>query len=67
MGSVALEQQFGTPIDKSLIALLITDQTEKVIEKLCTLEGKVYYNESINFKGDNILHYACAKNNIKLV
>jgi hypothetical protein len=31
MGSAAIEQQFGTPIEKSLIALLITDQTEKVI------------------------------------
>ena len=34
MGNATLEQQIGTPIDNNLIALVITNQTEKVIAKI---------------------------------
>jgi hypothetical protein len=34
MGNTPLEQQVGTPIDNNLIALLVTDQTDKVISKV---------------------------------
>lgn len=67
MGNAAVEQQIGTPIDNNLLALLITNQTDRVIDKL-ELDPTTYYlKESINFRGDTLLHYACAKNNKKLV
>ena len=67
MGNSVTEQQIGTPIDNHLLALIITDQTERVIEKLKDDPSKFYMSEEINFRGDNILHYACARNNVKLV
>lgn len=67
MGNATVEQQFGTPIDNNLIALLVTGQTEKVISKLESEPDTHFLQESINFRGDTLLHYACAKNNVKLV
>lgn len=34
MGNMTLEQQIGTPIDNNLIALVVTNQTERVIRKI---------------------------------
>jgi len=34
MGNAANEQQFGTPIDNNLIALVVTNQTDRVISKV---------------------------------
>jgi hypothetical protein len=34
MGNTSLEQQIGAPIDNNLIALVVTNQTEKVIKKI---------------------------------
>jgi ankyrin repeat protein len=67
MGNVTLEQQIGTPIDNNIIALVITNQTEKVISKIETDPTNFFLREKINFRGDTLLHYACAKNNNKLV
>ena len=50
-----------------MIALLITNQTERVISKLETDPTTYYLRESINFRGDTFLHYACAKNNKRLI
>lgn len=66
MGSGPLEQQVGTPIDNNLIALLVTNQTDKVISKIES-EGETFMSQRLNFRGDTFLHYACAKNNSKLV
>lgn len=65
MGNSA-EQQIGTPIDNNLIALLVTGQTDKVISKIEADQSGAFLKESINFRNDNLLHYACAKNNIAL-
>ncbi len=65
MGNAA-EQQHGYPIDYNVIALLVTGQTERVIERLEGDTTNTFFKDSINFRNDNILHYACAKNNIKL-
>ena len=66
MGSGPLEQQVGTPIDNNLIALLVTNQTDRVITKIES-EGEMFMTQRLNFRGDTFLHYACAKNNSKLV
>ena len=62
----ANEQQIGYPIEYNIIALLLTDQTDKVIDKLEKDETGTFLKDSINFRNDNLLHYACAKNNKKL-
>ena len=67
MGSGPLEQQVGTPIDNNLIALLVTNQTERVITKVESEGGTTLLSQRLNFRGDTFLHYACAKNNSKLV
>lgn len=67
MGNSEVEMQHGTPIDNNLLALIITNQTDKVIDKLEEDKDQSILNESVNFKGDTFLHYACAKNNRKLV
>lgn len=66
MGNSA-EQQIGTPINNNLIALLVTGQTDRVISKIEADTSGSFLKESINFRNDNILHYACAKNNVTLV
>jgi hypothetical protein len=67
MGSGPLEQQIGTPIDNNIIALLVTNQTDRVIAKMESEGGTNLVNQRLNFRGDTFLHYACAKNNSKLV
>jgi ankyrin repeat protein len=66
MGNAA-EHQIGTPIDNNLIALLLTGQTERVIDKIESDSSGAFLRDSINFRNDNLLHYACAKNNLALV
>lgn len=61
------EQQVGYPIDYNVIALLVTGQTERVIEKMEADPTHSFLKDSINFRNDNLLHYACAKNNLRLV
>ena len=61
------EQQVGFPIDYNLLALLMTGQTDRAIEKMKADPTDSFLKESINFRNDNFLHYACAKNDIKLV
>ena len=60
------EQQIGYPIDYNIIALLLTGQTDRVIEKVEKDETGTFLKDSVNFRNDNLLHYACAKNNPKL-
>ena len=60
------EQQIGYPIENNVIALLLTDQTDRVIEKVRKDETGTFLKDTINFRNDNLLHYACAKNNLKL-
>ena len=67
MGGSESEMQHGTPIDNHIVALIISNQTQKVIDKLESDEDKSIISESVNFKGDTFLHYACAKNNQELV
>lgn len=57
----------GYPIDYNIIALLVTGQTERVIEKMEADPTHSFLKDSINFRNDNLLHYACAKNNVRLV
>lgn len=52
---------------ESLVALVITDRTREIkqmIEKQNTLFNP---NAALNFKGDTLLHYACARGNVELV
>jgi hypothetical protein len=67
MGNTSLEAQVGSPIDNNLIALVITNQTDRVISKVEADPSSYFLREGINFRGDTLLHYACAKNNFKLV
>ena len=59
--------QHGTPIENNLLALIITNQTQRVIDKIDKDPDQSILDDSTNFKGDTLLHYACAKNNQKLV
>ena len=49
-----------------MLALIINKQTDNVISKLENDPDKSLIAESVNFKGDNLLHYACATNNLQL-
>ena len=59
--------QHGTPIENNLLALIITNQTQRVIDKIEKDPDQTILDDSTNFRGDTLLHYACAKNNPKLV
>ncbi len=50
----------------SFVSLLAQSRTNEVIHFL-SQQKALEINEPINFKGDTILHYACAKNNAALV
>ena len=60
------EQQIGYPIDYNIIALLLTGQTEKVIEKIEKDDTGTFLKDSVNFRNDNLMHYACAKNDKRM-
>lgn len=50
-----------------MIHLMVTDQTEQLIELIERHRFQININSAINFRGDTLLHYACAKDNVKLV
>ena len=60
------EHQIGYPIDYNVIALLLTNQTDRVIQKVDADTTGTFLKDTINFRNDNLLHYACAKDNKKL-
>lgn len=66
MGSGESEMQHGTPIENNLLALIINKHTQRVIDKLEADPDQNIIAESVNFKGDTLLHYACATNNLQL-
>lgn len=61
------EQQIGYSIDYNVMALLLTNQTDRVIDKIEADPTNTFLKDTINFRNDNLLHYACAKNNQQLV
>lgn len=63
----AEEHQIGTPIDNNVLALLITGQSARFIEKMKDAGTENWLTNPINFQNDTILHYACAKNNKEVV
>lgn len=46
---------------------MVTNQTKKLIELIKKFSFEIDINTVLNFRGDTLLHYACAKNNIVLV
>jgi hypothetical protein len=54
-------------ISSHLAALVITHQTERVIKLLHDKNNQLQINDEINYRGDRLIHYACLKNDEKLV
>ena len=54
-------------IEHSLVHLAVTNQTDALIRLVDRYEFEVNLNAPLNFRGDTLLHYACAKNNVALV
>lgn len=54
-------------LDHQMVHLMVTNQTEKLIELIQEYKYEIDINAALNFRGDTLLHYACAKNNLQLV
>lgn len=70
MGCQATSQIIAPSIsnlDHRLVALVAAGKTNAIIQLLEQYDYEIDINSSINFKGDTLLHYACFKNNKKLV
>ena len=53
--------------ETDIISLIVTKQTELAKRKIRSM-GEFYdINMPVNFKGDTLLHYACANADVKLV
>lgn len=49
-----------------MIHLVVTNQTKPLIGLIQQCHFQININSAINFRGDTLLHYACAKNNVEL-
>ena len=54
-------------IEHRMVHLVVTRQTEHLIDLIKENQFEIDVNAPLNFRGDTILHYACANNNIDLV
>lgn len=54
-------------IQQKLVYYAVTNRTEELITFICLYNYQIDINSAINFRGDTLLHYACFKNNLKLV
>lgn len=53
--------------DSDIVSLIVTNQTDLAIVKIQEMGECFDINMPMNFKGDTLLHYACAKGDAKLV
>lgn len=53
--------------ESSLVTLVVSNRTHLIIEKLELMGENFNCNGPLNFRGDTLLHYACARNNLQLV
>lgn len=67
MGCTASGAQHQFTIDNNIVVLAVTKQTRLLIQKIESMGDAFNYNAPINFKGDTVLHYAVAKEDIILV
>jgi ankyrin repeat protein len=56
-----------TNLEHRIVHLVVTEQTDTLISLIKTFEFEIDINTPLNFRGDTLLHYACARNNEKLV
>ena len=54
-------------LEHRIVNLVVTEQTDHLIDLIKTFEFEVDINTPLNFRGDTLLHYACGRNNDKLV
>lgn len=54
-------------VQHKIVNLVVTDRTEELITFIKVYNYEIDINSAINFRGDTLLHYACYKNNKKLV
>lgn len=54
-------------LEHQMVHFIVTNQTDRLIEFMQQFKFEIDVNAAINFRGDTLLHYACAKNNVKLV
>lgn len=52
-----------TPIHNNLLSLMMANRTEDCLD-IMRENQQINYSEPVNNFGDNLLHYACKKNNI---
>ena len=67
MGCGATSKDFSISTENNLVALVVTNKTDLIIDKIREMGQNFNCNAPINFRGDTLLHYACAKNNQRLV
>lgn len=54
-------------LDHEIVHLVVTGQTEQLINTVQAYDYELDVNAPLNFRGDTLLHYACARNNVELV
>lgn len=67
MGCNAIGRDSLASIDTGVVSLVATNQTDILIRKIEYMGDSFSLNTPLNFKGDTLLHYACAKNDARLV
>ncbi len=67
MGCTAVDRSIFTFNNNDLVLLVVCDRTDDIIEKIKRLGPDFNPNASLNFNGDTLLHYSCARCNHKLV
>lgn len=56
-----------TSTDIEIISMIVSRQTGQAIRSISDMGECFNINSPINFKGDTLLHYACAKGDHQLV
>ena len=67
MGCGAQSRDVIISTESNLVALVITNKTELIKWKIEEMGGNFNSNSPLNFRGDTLLHYACAKDNQELI
>lgn len=67
MGNCRPGKKYKTiSIEHSMLALLLNDRTQDCLN-LMQVNNNIKYSEPISMINDNLLHYACKKNNAEVV
>lgn len=67
MGCSASDAMLSNSSERNFVELMVSGETQLIINKIEDLGPLFKANTPINFKGDTLLHYACFKGNKTLI